>query len=75
MAIKNSYVRKKGATFSADFPPTECPDLSKHNSFMSKLMTTEIWNKLKDKKTKLGVTLAHCIKTGIDNTGKNIEET
>ena len=42
---------------------------------MSKLMTTEIWNKLKDKKTKLGVTLAHCIKTGIDNTGKNIEET
>merc|ERR1711990_970427 len=27
------------------------------------------WNKLKDKKTKLGVTLAHCIKTGVDNPG------
>ena len=32
-------------------------------------MTPELYNKLKDKKTKLGVTLGHCIKTGVDNPG------
>ena len=32
-------------------------------------MNADIWNKLKDKKIKLGVTLAHCIKTGVDNPG------
>ena len=51
--------------------PAECPDLSKHNSFFSENMTPELYNKLKDKKTKLGVTLGHCIKTGVDNPGKN----
>ena len=60
---------EKGATFSADSPPADCPDLSKHNSFFSESMNADIWNKLKDKKTKLGVTLAHCIKTGVDNPG------
>ena len=29
----------------------------------------ELYTKLKDKKTKLGVTLGHCIKTGVDNPG------
>ena len=67
---KEFICEEMGATFSADSPPAECPDLSKHNSLMSKLMTTDLWNNLKDRKTKLGVTLAHCIKTGIDNTGK-----
>jgi len=60
---------EKGATFSGDNPPAECPDLSKHNSFFSEAMTKEIWEKLKDKKTKLGVTMAQCIKTGVDNPG------
>ena len=31
----------------------------------------DLYKKLKDKKTKLGCTLGHCIKTGIDNPGKN----
>merc|ERR1711970_1658359 len=49
--------------------PAECPDLSKHNSFFSENMSPGLYNKLKDKKTKLGVTLGHCIKTGVDNPG------
>ena len=51
--------------------PAECPDLSKHNSFFSENMTPELYNKLKDKKTKLGVNLGTCIKTGVDNKGKS----
>ena len=38
---------EKNATFSAENPPAECPDLSKHNSFFSESMTKEIWEKLK----------------------------
>ena len=61
---------EKGATFLGGNMPAECPDLSKHNSFFSENMSPELYNKLKDKKTKLGVTLGHCIKTGVDNPGK-----
>lgn len=50
--------------------PAECPDLKDHNSFFSENMTPELYNKLKDKKTKLGVNLGTCIKTGVDNKGK-----
>ena len=39
---------EKGATFSAESPPAECPDLSKHNSFFSEAMTPEIYAKLKE---------------------------
>jgi len=60
---------EKGATFSGENMPAECPDLSKHNSFFSENMTPELYNKLKDKKTKLGVNLGTCIKTGVDNKG------
>jgi len=30
----------------------------------------ELYDQLKDKTTKLGVNIGHCIKTGIDNKGK-----
>merc|ERR1719171_2655706 len=36
---------------------------------MAELLTPEIYNNLKDKKTSTGVTLAQCIKTGVDNPG------
>ena len=53
---------------AADYiaPPkaSNFPDLSKHNNWMSKKITEDIYNKLKDKKTKLGVTLDKCIQTG-----------
>merc|ERR1719163_2401020 len=47
------------------------PDLSKHNNFMAEFLREhpEVYDKLKDKKTKNGVTLADCMKTGIDNPG------
>lgn len=65
------YCEEKGATFLGGKMPEECPDLSKHTSFFADAMKAnpEIYKELKDKKTKLGVTLGHCIKTGIDNPG------
>ena len=44
---KEYICEEKGATFSADSPPADCPDLSKHNSFFSESMNADIWNKLK----------------------------
>jgi hypothetical protein len=34
------------------------------HSLVQKYLTPEVYNKLKDKKTALGGTLAHCINTG-----------
>ncbi|XP_039251207.2 creatine kinase, flagellar-like isoform X1 [Styela clava] len=45
------------------------PDLSKHNNWMAKCLTKEIYEKLKDKKTPKGCTLDSCIQTGVDNPG------
>jgi creatine kinase len=69
------YCEEKGATFLGGKMPEECPDLSKHTSFFADAMKAnpEIYKELKDKKTKLGVTLGHCIKTGIDNPGKKYD--
>lgn len=63
--------KEKDATFPADECPKEMPDLSKHNNFMAECLreNKDIWDKLKDKKTKMGVTFAKCIKTGMDNKG------
>jgi creatine kinase len=49
--------------------PTSLPDLKGHNNFLTDVFKkdTSLYGKLKDKKTKLGVNLGHCIKTGIDN--------
>merc|ERR1719272_2733642 len=61
---------EKNATFAPDGQtPAEMPDLSKHSNFMKEVLTQEIWDKLKDRKTSTGVTLAMCIKTGVDNPG------
>merc|ERR1711937_34889 len=61
---------EKNATFAVDgATPADMPDLSKHSNFMAELMTPEIYNALKDKKTSTGITLAQCIKTGVDNPG------
>jgi len=59
------------ATFPADECPDEMPDLSKHTNFLSDVLRAhpELYHKLKNKKTKNGVGLAKCIKTGMDNPG------
>jgi len=65
------YMPEKGATFPGGDTPEICPDLSNHNNFMAEYLRTNpgIYDKLKNKQTALGVTLAKCIKTGIDNPG------
>merc|ERR1712093_424077 len=47
------------------------PDLSKHCNYMSEYLEAnpEGYDQLKTRKTKNGVTLAHCMKTGVDNPG------
>ena len=45
------------------------PDFSKHNNWMAKVLTEDVFNKVKDKVTKNGVTLDVCIQTGVDNPG------
>merc|ERR1711871_236707 len=61
---------EKNATFAVDGKtPDEMPDLSKHSNFMAECLTPEIWAALKDKTTPGGVTIAQCIKTGVDNPG------
>jgi creatine kinase len=62
---------EKGATFSAANLPDKLPNLSEHANFLTDAIKADpgVWDRLKGKKTKLGVNLGHCIKTGIDNKG------
>jgi creatine kinase len=63
---------EKGASFDPACS-TDLPDLSEHNSYLVDFLKTEAgkaaWEKMKGEKTELGVTLAKCIKTGMDNKG------
>ena len=45
------------------------PDLSKHNNWMSRCLTKEIYDKLSVLKTPSGFTLDQAIQTGVDNPG------
>ena len=45
------------------------PDLSKHNNWMAKCMTNEIYTQLADVKTNTGYTIDEAIQTGVDNPG------
>jgi len=65
------YCLEKNATFPGGDSPTLMPDLSKHNNFMAEVLKKEpeLYDKLKNRKTSMGVTLAKCIKTGVDNPG------
>merc|ERR1719387_3093427 len=66
------YCTEKEATFGVDHEcPDKMPDLSKHSNFMAEFLVKNpgVYDKLKDKKTKNGATLAHCMKTGVDNPG------
>jgi len=45
------------------------PDLSKHNNWMAKCLTKEIYAKLRDLSTPSGFTLDQVIQTGVDNPG------
>jgi len=62
---------EKGATFPGDKCPDALPDLSKHGNLLAVGLREhpEWYEKYKNVKTASGVTLAKCIKTGIDNPG------
>jgi len=45
------------------------PDFSKHNNWMSKCLTKEIYAQLRDRTTPSGYTLDNAIQTGVDNPG------
>ncbi|CAH1792978.1 unnamed protein product [Owenia fusiformis] len=50
-------------------PKEDFPDLSKHNNWMAKCLTPEIYAQLRDKETPSGYTLDKIIQTGVDNPG------
>jgi len=60
---------EKGATFPAKQCPDVCPDLTGHSNYLGEVLRNnpELYDMLKDRKTSNGVTLAKCIKTGMDN--------
>merc|ERR1719191_2523019 len=47
----------------------EMPDLSKHNNWMAKVMTPELYKKMRARQTKSGYTIDNVIQTGVDNPG------
>ncbi|XP_064833283.1 creatine kinase M-type-like [Oncorhynchus masou masou] len=47
----------------------EYPDLTKHNNHMAKVLTKDMYAKLRDKQTSSGFTLDDVIQTGVDNPG------
>ncbi|NXG14989.1 KCRB kinase, partial [Grallaria varia] len=47
----------------------EYPDLKAHNNHMAKVLTVDLYKKLRDKQTPSGFTLDDCIQTGVDNPG------
>jgi len=68
---KEYYCEEKNATFPGITCPEKCPNLDEHNNLMTKCLKAnpEFYDKYKDVKTAGGVTLAQCIKTGMDNKG------
>jgi len=68
----DAYIcEEKGATFPGDECPDALPDLSGHNNLCANALreNPEIYEKYKNVKTSSGISLAKCIKTGIDNKG------
>jgi creatine kinase len=67
------YCPEKNAVFGGpnNTTPEKLPDISKHANFMTDYLQKhpELYDKLKGKVTKNGVTFADCIKTGMDNPG------
>lgn len=51
----------------------EYPDLSKHNNHMAKVLTKDMYGKLRDKQTPSGFTLDDVIQTGVDNPGNVVD--
>merc|ERR1712071_436134 len=59
-------VRAAYGRFDSD---ADFPDLTKHNNWMAKLLTKDIYKKLRNKATPSGFTIDGVIQTGVDNPG------
>ena len=66
LSCRSTMSAKSKFPASADYP-----DLSKHNNWMAKCLTPEIYEKLRDKETPSGFTLDECIQTG-ERTGMDM---
>merc|ERR1719398_630820 len=68
---KPYYCEEKKATFPGKTTPAALPDITEHNNCMTDFFKANpgVYDKLKCRVTPGGVTLAHCIKTGMDNPG------
>ncbi|XP_061902652.1 creatine kinase M-type-like, partial [Entelurus aequoreus] len=53
----------------------EFPDLSQHNNHMAKVLTLEMYKKLKDRTSPNGFTIDDVIQTGVDNPGNPLIRT
>ncbi|KFV61992.1 Creatine kinase B-type [Dryobates pubescens] len=67
MPFSNSHNLLKMKHSAAD----EYPDLSAHNNHMAKVLTLDLYKKLRDKQTSSGFTLDDVIQTGVDNPGNS----
>ncbi|XP_046860516.1 creatine kinase, testis isozyme-like [Xenia sp. Carnegie-2017] len=64
--MASSKVKTAYKNFPAD---ADFPDLSKHNNYMAKVLTKDIYSELRNKATPNGFTLDDVIQTGVDNPG------
>merc|ERR1711942_107228 len=63
-------ITKRMAGVQQSYPAEDdYPDFSKHNNHMAKVLTKEMYAKLRDIKTPAGYTLDMAIQTGVDNPG------
>lgn len=60
--------------FGIGGPPAELPDLSKHHSLVADMLRANpgLYTGLREERTELGVSLADCIKAGVDCPGHSL---
>ena len=62
----SSQVKSAYSRFPAD---EDFPDLSQHNNWMAKVLTKDIYQRMREKATPNGYTIDDMIQTGVDNPG------
>jgi hypothetical protein len=55
-----------------DLAQNKYPDLSAAKSIMAKYLTKEVFEKLKDKKSSTGFTIARAVNSGVRNQAKSL---
>merc|ERR1712126_363585 len=68
-SLRVTITRKMAGVQQSYDPAEDYPDFSKHNNHMAKVLTKEMYAKLRDVKTPAGYTLDMAIQTGVDNLG------